>query len=324
MQPDWNSFYNFPNILQAIISLHPAFFKGIIYGIMRYSFAFLFSFVCGFTTLMAQSSGIDLGFYADVLVNADGEKHRVEAHNIFYHHLKEELAQPNAFQNKFKDLKWISFQYPQDSSFRFVSWQLKRSEDEFDYFGFYQHESGFTQELKNTIPISKGIEYDDFDSEHYFGQIFIAIETFEDQEGPYHMVFGFRQLDKFSKTKIADIIRINSDGTPSFNHPKFNMKDDEIRPRIKNRILVNYSADALASIVYNPGLKMIVHDHMIQKPGFIAGQGMTQYPDGSYEGYESKDGVWEYVEKLYDHTYDEAPTPQPVGKDKDLFGKPKN
>jgi len=291
---------------------------------MRYYFVFLFGVVTGFTSLLSQASGIDLGFYADVLVNADGDEHRVEAHNIFYHHLKEELALPNAFDNKFEELKWISFQYPQDSSFRLVSWQLKRSDNEYDYFCFYQHQSGFTKELKNTTSISRGIEYDEFSADNYLGQIYIAIETFKDEKGPYHMVFGFRQMNQFSKSKIADVIRINSDGSPSFNHPMFNMKDDDIRPRIKHRIIVQYSADALASIIYNPGLNMVVHDHMIQKPGFIAGQGMTQYPDGSYEGYESKNGAWEYVEKLYDHTYDEAPTPQPVGKDKDLFGKPKN
>lgn len=291
---------------------------------MRLFFIFLLGGMCSYSTLQAQASGIDLGFYADVLVNADGDEHRVEAHNIFYHHLKEELAQPNAFQNKFEELKWISFQYPQDSSFRFISWQLKRSDDVYDYFGFYQHESGLVQELKNTVPIAKNIEYDDFSAEYYVGQIFIAIETFEDKEGPYYMLFGFKQTDQFSKAKIADIIRINDDGSPSFNYPLFNMKDDEIRPRKKNRIVLQYSADALTSIIYNPGLNMIVHDHMIQKPGFIKGQGMTQYPDGSYEGYESKDGEWQYIEKLYNHTYDEAPTPQPVGKDRDLFGKIKN
>lgn len=88
------------------------------------------------------------------------------------------------------------------------------------------------------------------------------------------------------------------------------------------RIMIRYSIDATANLNYNPGLKMIIHDHLIQRIGRMPGQGPVMLPDGTYEGYEWKDGKWQYVEKIYEHTYDEAPRPTPVlDEKKNIFGK---
>ncbi|MBT8189180.1 MAG: hypothetical protein KJO29_02030, partial [Bacteroidia bacterium] len=79
---------------------------------------------------------------------------------------------------------------------------------------------------------------------------------------------------------------------------------------------------ATLQLNYNPGLKLIIHDHLIQRIGRIPGQGPVFLPDGTYEGYEFIEGIWMYREKIYDHTYDAAPRPKPVlGNKKDLFGK---
>jgi hypothetical protein len=76
--------------------------------------------------------------------------------------------------------------------------------------------------------------------------------------------------------------------------------------------LFRYAADAQMTVNYNPGMEMIVVDNLIKKMSRIPGQGETLVPDGSYVGYELKEGYWTRIEKIATQIMDEAPRPKPV------------
>jgi len=63
--------------------------------------------------------------------------------------------------------------------------------------------------------------------------------------------------------------------------------------------------------------------HLIERISRVPGQGKTMVPDGSYIGFEKKDGYWDYVDKIATEVMDAAPRPKPVldeRKGKKIFG----
>jgi hypothetical protein len=50
------------------------------------------------------------------------------------------------------------------------------------------------------------------------------------------------------------------------------------------------------------------------------------YPDGTYEGFEFRNGNWKYIEKLKVEIQKSAPREKPVlnDKSKDIFGREKD
>jgi hypothetical protein len=239
-----------------------------------------------------ESAETDLAFYADVMVNAMEPAHREKAFAAFNEKFEEVLNQESSFDYQFEKLKWVSFTNSPDNSFRFISWQLSGMEDTFDFKSYFQNSSTLI-ELKNTIDFGRNVEFQEMSVDNWYGRLIYDIMPVDD----YYLLFGFRQLDKFTKTKTVEILRVNGDKL-TFGEPIFGTGESKYADK-KSRLILTYSADASTTLNYNPGLEMIVFDHMIPQMGRIPGQGETQVPDGSYEAYKLEDGQWQHIEQLY-------------------------
>jgi len=259
-----------------------------------------------------------LSFYADVLVNADSGIHRDKANQVFYQDLKIILQKAGSFDHDFSSIKWVSFQYPADRSFRFITWQLKSTDDDYDYFGFFQDRDQVI-ELKSTVDYSKSLSSQSLDAQQWYGRLIYDMVPIEDQGEKYYLLFGFRQLDQYNKTKVIEVLHIDK-GKPSFGSPMFNKGTGD---QHMQRLAFLYSADAVLNVDYNLGLKMLVYDHLVQRMGRIPGQGPTYLPDGSYEAYKLEAGEWVYVEQLYNDIIEKPRDSSPKRK-VDILGRAKN
>ncbi|MEL6843245.1 MAG: hypothetical protein AAFP02_08520, partial [Bacteroidota bacterium] len=140
-----------------------------------------------------------------------------------------------------------------------------------------------------------------------------------------YLLFGYDANSFFQKRKLIDVLSFRAEG-PVFGAPVFANVETGRRPVTKNRHLMQYSAESSVKLNFDELHNMIVFDHLVEMKG-IPGQGMTAYPDGSYEGFKLQDGLWVYVDKLFHQINEEAPREEPVlnvrgrtGKRKDLFG----
>jgi len=239
----------------------------------------------------------DLAFYADVTINADNPNHRLRANDYFYKEFKVFLEEEGSFDNSLEALQWISIQYAPDRSFRLISWQLAGPDHGYEYFGFYQDQHQLI-ELKSSVEFSQSLDREKITAESWYGQLIYEILPIDN----YYLLFGFRQLDQFTKTKVVKVLDFK-DGKPNFDRAVFKNKDSEQL----SLLAIAYSADITATMNYNPGLNMIVQDHLIQRMGRMPGQGPTFLPDGTYEAYKKEGNVWVYVEQLYNEII-EKPT----------------
>ena len=287
---------------------------------MRYLTVFLI--FISFSNISAQNDNVteDLFFYGDVMLNAIEYQNRQKAGDKFYAAFKSYLDEGNAFELTSGDIKTISVLEGEMSEFKLVTWQVRYLENRSRYYGFVLFPDGSYVELNDNTELTNDLAYDVVSLDNWYGALYYGMRKLDDSR---YIVFGYNQIDEFKNAKVLDIIEVK-DSNVSFGAEIF--EDKYALDTYQNRIILTYSADASVNLNYNPGLEMIIHDHLIQRMGKLEGQGPVNVPDGTYEGYAFIDDKWRYKEKIYNHSYgiNNAPRPKPVlggKKKKSIFGK---
>ena len=270
-----------------------------------------------------------LGLLSFLIVNDSMPENRFAATKKMIPTLVKALKINNSFSYPFEQLRTVSIQYPADSTFRVFTWQLYVDVDDYRYYGAIQMNTPELQ-LFPLIDRTKEVQAEEQDilpPDKWFGALYYNIHQFDSPNGRKYLVFGFNGNSFFNKKKFIDVLSFEN-GKASFGTPVF-IEEDSITGRrtVRNRIVREYSSETSIRMNYDETFDLIIFDHLIMMAGSY-GQGPTYVPDGSYEGYRlGDDGLWYYVEKVFDQVSEEAPRPEPVlngEKKRDIFGKKKN
>ncbi len=266
-----------------------------------------------------------LALLSYLIVNDSIEENRFLAVKKFIPTLVKALKQENTFDYPFERLRSISIQYPADSTFRIFTWQLYIDENDYRYYGAIQMNSPTLElfPLRDRSHEVNNVHEDILTPEKWYGAVYYNLIDFETDEGNKYLLFGYDGLSFHTKRKLIDVLSFK-EGKPVFGSPVFVSLDPEHPHEPKNRIVLTFSAAASVKLNYDGHLEMIIFDHLIRGMSEVPGQGPSNLPDGSYEGYQLNNGKWEYVHKVFNHVYETAPRDEPVldgSKKKDVFGK---
>jgi len=275
-----------------------------------------------------------LGLLAYTVLNDSLEENRYIACRAMIPKLVQALKRPNSFQYPFKQLQYLSFQYPPDSSFRIITWQLFVSRDEYRYYGAIQMNG---PELKlfplidRSFEISDGeLEQTNYTNDDWYGYVVYDIKEVKSKDTKYYLLFGADTYEAFRRRKMIDVLSFDTQsGNPSFGLPVFLEEEAETGRliRTRNRLVQEYSAASYATLKYDEKLGMIMQENLITVDG-PHGEGPVNVPDGSYIGYKlGDDGRWHNVSKVYHHTYQKAPRTETLKEDRvdrDLLGRRRN
>lgn len=241
--------------------------------------------------------------------------------------LKTALETPNSFYYPFERLNAVSIQYAPDNSFRIFTWQLFVDNDNYRYYGAIQMN---TPEL-TLIPLidrsddmGYSTEQGPLTPEQWYGALYYNIQASEGPNGPYYLLFGYDGYSFFRKRKLIDVLYFKDDKAHFGAPVLIGTKDGE--DRVLDRLILEYSVSTAIRLNYDEHREHIIFDHLITLPG-RDGEGLTNFPDGSYEAYhKGKDGLWHYEKKVFDQILDEPPVPAPLDqkKGKDILGRNNN
>ncbi|MEM6397311.1 MAG: hypothetical protein AAF741_13270 [Bacteroidota bacterium] len=275
-----------------------------------------------------KSKEDSMAFYAYALLHDSTAEERFLACRELIPSLVESLKQSNSFQYDFERLgQHVSIQYPADSSFRIFTWQLHVSAEEYRYYGAIQLNN---TELKLFPLIDRSFELPEeeiqnmpLSPDRWYGNVVYDIQTVENENGEsYYLLYGADTYSAYRRRKLLDVLQFNDDKAV-FGKPIFPATPGSL-PR--HRLVLEYSAAVSVTLRYDTDLEQIMMDHLIMVEG-PHGEGPVFVPDGSYEAFKlENDGNWSYVEKVFDHIYEEAPREQPTStnaKDRDIFGRPR-
>jgi hypothetical protein len=268
-----------------------------------------------------------LGLLAYAFVNDSLEENRFLAVRAFIPTLVKALKHPNSFEYPFTQLHTVSVQYPADSTFRIFTWQLYVDENTYRYYGAIQMN---TPELQLFPLVDRSFEFDgDLEqatlaADNWYGALYYNIYPVVQGDQTYYLLFGFDAFSFFRKRKLVDVLTFR-DGKPQFGLPVFRATAADGTTSTQNRLYLEYSAAASVHCNYDPAFGMILYDHLETVAG-QHGEGPVNIPDGTYEGYQLQNGIWEYNEKVFHEMLDEAPRPAPVlqGRKVDMMGRTKN
>lgn len=238
--------------------------------------------------------------------------------------LKKALQIENSFSYPFDRTASVSIQYPQDSSFRIFTWQLYVDKDQYKYYGAIQMNTPDLQLIplidRSSNIESANLEQMELTPDQWYGNLVYKVKQFDTPRGRRYLLFGFDGYKFFFKRKLIDVLHFE-DGKAVFGDPVFVTIDPQNNETTKKRVLIEYSADASISLKFAPELNIIMTEHLEQIFGNY-GEGPTMVPDGSYEGYELKDGEWVYIDKVFHQISEEPPVPYPTEKRKNnILGK---
>lgn len=258
-----------------------------------------------------------IGFYADVMVNADYDEHRMKAYAIFKNNLQSFLASPESYSVSLDSIPWISVLHAE--TFRLITWQLRKTNEEYTYGGYIQWPDRLV-ELKDTRPWVNGSLRNTYSPGTWYGALYYKLMPFQCGQETAYILFGFNAENSLINTKVVDVLDL-SGSEPKFGMPVFIKKEEQ-----QTRIMLTYADASSVQLFYDPELNAIVHDHLESLPGVGPNGEIVAVSDGSQEGWFLKDDKWIYQETVYDIKSEVPPMSderKDRKEDKDLFGRPK-
>jgi len=224
------------------------------------------------------------------------------------------LREPGSFEYPFDNLEYISKVYAPDSTFRLLTWFVQLDNGENRYFGTIQ----LNKKSNNIIPFFQNktdiedIRNVQLNPGKWYGAIYYNITKVSDKKRDYYMLYGWDGGGFFSTKKILDVLYFDEDSV-KLGAPIIQSKTGDA---IISRLILEYKKETAVSINYDATLEMIIYDHTIPEDGKSFGMYPTYVPDGSYEALKFEKGIWQYVEKVFQQTQDEAPITAPLFEDK--------
>jgi hypothetical protein len=253
-----------------------------------------------------------LAHWARIVVTNSILDRRIEAQDKILPLIRKTLAITNSFNYSFSELENVSITYPQDRSFRIFTWQLMHTDMNYQYFGFIQLNSSksIVYELKDFSKSLQKPESQITTQDKWFGAIYYSIRDFKTKDGEKYLLFGLNSNDTIEKIKLCDVLTLRG-GQIKFGAPVFEKKERG-RSKMVNRLMMYHAKDAVMRFNYDPEMDMIVHDHLTDVPSPSPKVPFVSVPDGTYEAYTLKKGIWQHIDKLANTEMDEAPIPKPV------------
>ncbi len=256
-----------------------------------------------------------MALIAQIAVQDTVLENRMQANSALIPLMEAALGVPNSFNYAFTKIENIAIQKPMDGAFRVFTWQLFIDKTEYRYFGYVQLNRAKATffELTDESRKLENAEKEELAPEHWFGAIYYNVKEFKTKDGMKYLMFGYNANDQYEKIKVCDVLSIKS-GHIIFGSPVFEIADIQgVRKQKLHRLVLNYSADAVLRLNYDPEMNIVIHDHLEQIGTKDPNIPFTYVPDGTYEAFElQKDGIWLHVDKLANTELKTAPRPKPT------------
>lgn len=268
-----------------------------------------------------EGEDIDLfAYHADVMRNAQVAEHRLHSAAKFESLFKSALEEKDAFENSFQDIRnWASFLYAPDSSFRIITWQIDEKEI-YSYRGFIQFQDGNIIQLTDRSNELSDVEFDVLNETSWYGALYYDIVQLSQTK---YLLLGYHGVNQKVSRKIAEIVDFDKQGV-TFGSEIFITDPDPIRPTIKTRIVLEFSELAAVRMAYDRGEDLLFYDHLIPVESYENKGETVMVQDGSYCGFQLKEGQFHFVDKLFNTSVDEPPRERPIQKEsRDIMGRSK-
>lgn len=264
-----------------------------------------------------QTAEADLRDMALAFAIAPTDTDAINMNYRFIPKLVTALKVENSFEYPFDSLVNIVIHYPDDRSFRVITWQLQLRSGIHRYFGAIQMKGN---EL-NLIPLVdktdkiRSPQDTTLDPKCWYGAVYYNILQHKYKGTTYYTLMGYDGNDLWSHKKFIEVWTIEK-GNIVMGVPIFELTDEyeTFMPKNITRFIHEFKFDAKLPMNWSEEDNMIVFGHTIPEQEEASELGFTRVPDGTYDGFKWENGKWVLYENIYDMSPQRKnpPTPKPV------------
>jgi hypothetical protein len=220
-------------------------------------------------------------------------------------------------------MEFLTTAVADDQMARVVSGLLKLPDGGYDYYSIIdQLEEGVLNRKMFIGGVSKdffNIDLIELRKDECFGAIYYQIVPFLLNSGrKAYLLLGLNLWSEEERRKVVEAFSFQN-GEFVYGLPVF-VKKGENKPL--ERIVIQYSTISTAGLRYDKDLEQIILDHLILAPHPYSKYDVVTVPDGTYETFHYKNGLWHWKELLPFEPQGTLPNPRPNSSThRDLFGR---
>jgi hypothetical protein len=184
----------------------------------------------------------------------------------------------------------------EDKRVRVFTWHVMDDFDHYRYFGFIQVglKKGKSRlyELRDNGRMQRSLFTLDQDTDDWYGKLYYQILVNSHKRKTYYTLLGMDFNNSMSTIKTVEVIAIQR------NAPRFIKSLFYNGREYVDRLVLEYSDQVAISVRYDPGTDMITFDHLVPFHPIYEKNYEFYGPDGSFDGLEFSDGLWNYRDDI--------------------------
>ncbi len=206
------------------------------------------------------------------------------------------LAMEGSMEFPWSRLNRIGVVTSDDKRLRIFSWHVMDDYDHYRYFGFIQVglKKGKVRlhELMDNGKPQRGLMKLKQSDTDWYGKLYYSVVTSKHKRKSYYTLMGMDFNDSRSTIKSVEVISLHRH-QPRFTESMFYNGRDFI-----DRLVLEYADQVTMSVRYDHPSGMITYDHLVPFHPIYKNNFEFYGPDGSYDGLEFSDGLWNYREDI--------------------------
>jgi len=211
-------------------------------------------------------------------------------------HFTEALSLPGSMDFPWSRLDKIGIITSEDKKVRLFTWHLMDDPDNYRYFGFVQvgMKKGKSRiyDLKDNGKAQRALFNVEQTAEDWYGKLYYQVLTNTHKRKTYYTILGMDFNNSHSTIKTVEVIDIQR------NAPHF-VKSLFYNGRSwADRLVLEYSKQVAISVRYDRSTGMITFDHLVPFHPIYEKNYEFYGPDGSYDGLEFSEGLWNYRDDI--------------------------
>ncbi len=240
---------------------------------------------------------------------------RLRADSFFTRMLVRGIVVPYSFYYPFDSVLTAPILYPQDSSFRIITWHYTLNESDYRQKGVLQINT--PDGSPKFFPLFDASEYTDEpqdslrDNRSWIGAIYYNIITREANGKKIYNLFGYDENNSVTTRKWIEILTFNDKGEPVFGGDYFRIPFGENFTPKSRRYLMEYKSGARARLNFDEEEDMVIMDFLISESNEPQKR-YTLVPGGDYAGLKWNNGGWELIPRLQTDMLGDGNEPRPA------------
>jgi hypothetical protein len=243
-----------------------------------------------------------LGDYGSKILDEPQPVNRLKADSMFTRTLVRALRVPNSFYFSFDSMQTAPVVYPDDSTFRIITWHYTLNDADYHQRGVIQMKTP-----DGSLKIFPLYDYSDstenpLDSirtpHNWIGAVYYRIIQKTANGQPVYTLLGYDENNNRTTRKWMENLSFNKNGEPRFGGAFPEGGDSAAAPVMHHRFMMEYKKQSSAKLNYDPEEDLIIMDHLVSENNHPEDKS-TMVPGGDYEAFKWIGGRWVNDPKLY-------------------------